>query len=198
VFTGLIEEVGTVVSLRRTPRGASLAVRCGMEGLEIGESIAVDGACQTVAALPRGAFSCDLLPETLRVTNLGKLRAGARVNLERAMRQGDRLGGHIVNGHIDGTGRVLSLSKRPAGLELLVPPELFRFIVPKGSVAVNGASLTVGPDPANGRFKVFIIPHTWEHTNLRDLVKGGEVNIEIDIIAKYIDAFTRQGRGENP
>lgn len=198
MFTGLIEEVGTVVSLRRTPKGARLSVRCGMEGFGVGESIAVNGACQTVAALPRGAFSCDLLPESLRVTNLGKLRAGSRVNLERAMRPGDRLGGHIVNGHIDGTGRVLSLSKRPARLELFVPPELFRYIVPKGSVALNGVSLTVGPDPADGRFEVFIIPHTWEHTNLRDLVRGGEVNIETDIIAKYIETFTRQGRGENP
>ena len=198
MFTGLIEEVGTVVSLRRTTKGARLAVRCGMGAIEVGESIAVNGACQTVAALRKGSFICDLLPETLRVTNLGKLRAGVRVNLERAVRPGDRLGGHIVNGHIDGTGRVLSLSKHPAKLELLVPPGLFRYIVPKGSVAVNGASLTVGPDPADGRFEVFIIPHTWEHTNLRNLVRGGEVNIETDIIAKYIEAFTRQGRGENP
>jgi riboflavin synthase len=197
VFTGLIEEVGTVVSLRRTSQGARLTVRCGMEGLEIGESIAVNGACQTVTALPGGGFGCDLLIETLRVTNLGKVRAGTRVNLERAMRPGDRLGGHIVNGHIDGTGRVVSISKRPARLGLLVPRELFRYIVPKGSVALNGVSLTVGPDPKEGRFEVFIISHTWEHTNLGKLVKGDEVNVEIDIIAKYIEAFGKQGRGEN-
>ncbi len=197
MFTGLIEEIGTVVSLRRSPKGARLTVRCGMEDLEIGESIAVNGACQTVAALPGGAFGCDLLPETLRVTNLGKLRAGMRVNLERAMRSGERFGGHIVNGHIDGTGRVLSISRHRARLELTVPMEIFRYIVPKGSVAVNGVSLTVGPDPSDGRFDVFIIPHTWEHTNLGDLRRGAEVNIESDIIGKYIDAFTRKGRGEN-
>lgn len=198
MFTGLIEDIGTVVSLRRTPKGARLTVRCGMERLEIGESIAVNGVCQTVAALPGVGFGCDLLTETLRVTNLGKLRVGMRVNLERAVRSGERFGGHIVNGHVDGTGRVLSVSKRQARLELLVPKEIFRYIVPKGSVAVNGASLTVGPDPSNGRFEVFIIPHTWEHTNLGDLRRGGEVNIETDIIAKYIEAFTSQGRGENP
>ena len=198
MFTGLIEEVGKVGSLRRTSKGATLAIHCGLEGLEIGESIAVNGACQTIAAISRDGFSCDILPETLRVTNLGKLKTGIKVNLERALRPGDRLGGHIVNGHIDGTGRVLSLSKRPARLELLVPKEIFRYIVPKGSVALNGVSLTVGPDPAEGRFEVFIIPHTWENTNLGELVRGGEVNIEIDIVAKYIEAFNRQGRGENP
>lgn len=198
MFTGLIEEVGNVVSLRRTPKGARLTVRCGMAELEVGESVAVNGACQTVTSLSRDGFGCDLLRETLRVTNLGKLRAGARVNLERAMRSGDRMGGHIVNGHVDGTARVLSLSKRPARLELQVPNKLSRYIVPKGSVALDGVSLTVGPDPEEGRFEVFIIPHTWENTNLKHLTRGSEVNIEIDIIAKYIEAFTRQGRGENP
>ncbi len=196
MFTGLIEEVGTVVSLRRSPRGARLEVRCGLKDLELGESVSVNGACQTVAALSRDGFVCDLLPETLRATNLGKLRAGSRVNLERALRPGDRLGGHIVNGHVDGTGRVVSISKRPARIELIVPEELFRYIVPKGSVALDGVSLTVGPDPAGGRFEVFIIPHTWEHTNLGNLVRGSEVNVEIDIVAKYIEAFGRQGRGE--
>jgi riboflavin synthase len=198
VFTGLTEEIGTVISLRRSPKGARLTVRCGMENLEIGESIAVNGACQTVAALPKGGFGCDLLPETLRVTNLGKLRAGMRINLERAMRSGERFGGHIVNGHIDGTGRILSISRHRSRLEILVPMEIFRYIVPKGSVAVNGVSLTVGPDPSDGIFEVFIIPHTWEHTNLGGLRRGAEVNIETDIIAKYIEALTRQGRGENP
>ena len=196
MFTGLIEDVGTVVSLRRTPKGARLAVRCGMKGLEIGESVSVDGACQTIASLSRGGFSCDLLPENLRVTNRGKSRAGTRVNLERAVKAGGRLGGHIVNGHVDGTARVISISKRPSRLELSVPAELFRYIVPKGSVALNGVSLTVGPDPAGGRFEVFIIAHTWEHTNLGDLVKGREVNVEIDILAKYVEAFGREGRGE--
>jgi riboflavin synthase len=197
LFTGLIEEVGRIVSMRRTPTGARLAVRCGMAGLETGESIAVNGACQTIAALSRDGFTCDLLRETLRVTNLGKLRPGAWVNLERAMRPGDRLGGHLVNGHVDGTARVLSISERPARIELLAPEDLSRYIVSKGSVALDGVSLTVGPDPAEGRFEVFIIPHTWEHTNLKHLKRGGEVNIEIDIVAKYIEAFTRQGRGDN-
>jgi len=106
------------------------------------------------------------------------------------------MGGHIVNGHVDGTGRVVSISKRPARLEIVVPGELFRYIVPKGSVALDGVSLTVGPNPSNGRFEVFIIPHTWEHTNLGNLARGREVNVEVDIVAKYIEAFGRQGRGE--
>ena len=198
MFTGLIEEVGSVLSLRRTAGGARLTIRCGMEGLEMGESIAVNGACQTVAALTRDGFACDILQETLRVTNLGKQRAGSRVNLERAMKAGDRLGGHIVNGHVDGKARVLTISKREGRLELLAPGDLSRYLVPKGSVALDGVSLTVGPEPAGGRFEVFIIPHTWEHTNIEHLKRGSEVNIEIDIIAKYIEAFTRQGRGENP
>jgi len=196
MFTGLIEEVGRVVSLRRTPRGARLHVRCSLPGLEIGESVAVNGACQTVAQLNREGFECDILPETLRVTNLAGLRAGSKVNLERALRPEDRLGGHIVNGHIDGTARVLSVSKRPAGLELIAPKELSRYIVPKGSVALDGVSLTVGPRAAEGRFEVFIIPHTWEHTNLKELRRGSEINIEVDILAKYIEAFDMRERGE--
>jgi riboflavin synthase len=196
MFTGLIEEVGRVVSLKRTPRGARLHVSCSLLGIEIGESIAVNGACQTVAQLNSKGFECDILPETLRVTNLGGLRAGSKVNLERSLRPEDRLGGHIVNGHIDGTARVISVSKRPARLELLAPKELSRYIVPKGSVALDGVSLTVGPQTAEGRFEVFVIPHTWEHTNLKELRRGSEINIEVDIIAKYIEAFGMRERGE--
>jgi riboflavin synthase len=197
MFTGLVKEVGRVVSLRRTPAGARLTVRCMFEGISIGESISVNGACQTVTGLAKGAFTCDLLQETMRVTNLGTLRPGARVNLERAMLPQDRFGGHIVNGHIDGVGRVIRVSKHPLKIEVSVPPGLITYIVPKGSVALNGVSLTVGPNPRNGSFAVFITPHTWEHTNLRDLRVGSGVNVEVDILAKYVEAMTREGRGEN-
>jgi riboflavin synthase len=197
MFTGLIEEVGTVASLTRSASGARLEIVSGFEGLALGESISINGACQTVATISDRDFSCDILQETLRVTNLGRLRAGDRVNLERAMAAGARFGGHIVNGHVDGVGRLVRVSRRPLGLEVAVDEAISRYIVPKGSVALDGISLTVGPRPRVGRFEVYIIPHTWENTNLRYLRTGDEINIEVDIIAKYIEAFMRKGRGED-
>jgi riboflavin synthase len=190
MFTGLIETVGKVASMRRSSSGGMLTVVSSLDGLEIGESVAVNGACQTVAGLKGGTFSCDLLPETLRVTNLGELKAGSTVNLERALPAGARLGGHIVNGHVDGTGRVVRVIRDPLGLEVDIGREMGRYIVAKGSVAVDGVSLTVGPDPEAGRFKVFIIPHTWESTTLGKVRPGSRVNIEVDILAKYVEKFT--------
>jgi riboflavin synthase len=186
VFTGLVEDVGTVVSMKRRSMGARLRIGTALEGLERGDSIAVNGACQTVVETGRGTFTCDLLSETLRVTNLGGLRAGSLVNLERALEAHGRFGGHFVNGHVDGLGLVTAVSRHPLSLEIKVAPDLFRYLVPKGSVAVDGVSLTVGPEPKKGRFKVFIIPHTWEHTNLRRTRSGSRVNIEVDIIGKYV------------
>jgi riboflavin synthase len=196
MFTGLIEEVGTVAALTRSASGARLKVVSALEGLALGDSISINGACQTVATLTERDFSCDILQETLRVTNLGLLRAGDRVNLERAMAAGARFGGHIVNGHVDGVGTVVKLSRRPLRLEVTVDEAISRYIVPKGSIALDGISLTVGPNPRRGRFEVYIIPHTWDNTNLRELRTGNKINIEVDIIAKYIEAFMRKGRGE--
>jgi riboflavin synthase len=189
MFTGLIETTGRVVAMRRSSRGGRLTIASPLEGLEIGESVSVNGACQTVAELGRGSFSCDVLPETLRVTNLGDLRSGSAVNLERALGADARLGGHIVNGHVDGVGKVTRVVRTPLGLEIDAGRELSRYMVSKGSVAVDGVSLTIGPDPAGGRFKVFIIPHTWDSTTLGKARPGSRVNIEVDILAKYVEKF---------
>ncbi|MBN2072045.1 MAG: riboflavin synthase [Candidatus Krumholzibacteriota bacterium] len=190
MFTGLVETTGKVLSLSRNSRGAKIVVESDIEHLVRGESIAINGTCQTVALIKDDSFSCDILPETLRVTNLGMLKPGQRVNLERAMRPHDRLGGHIVNGHIDGTGKVRRISRNPGSIEISVPPGISRYLVAKGSVAVDGISLTIGPKPGEKSFKVFVIPHTWENTTLEDLSPGSIVNIEVDILAKYIDKLS--------
>lgn len=192
MFTGLVERVGTVISLRRNSTGARLRVKSALEGLEVGESVAVNGACQTVSETGRESFSVDVLPETLRATNFGGLRPGTLVNLERAVPAGARLGGHIVNGHVDGVGLIVGVSRNPLRLEIEVGPELLRHIVPKGSVAVDGISLTVGPAVGKGKFEIFIIPHTWSNTNLRKARVGGRVNIEVDILAKYVESFLKR------
>lgn len=189
MFTGLVEALGTVRAVRKNPNGARLEIETSLEGLVIGESVSADGVCQTVAGVERERFSCDVLRETLRVSTFGRIRPGARVNLERALAAGGRLGGHIVNGHVDGTGTVTEVVKKPLGIEIALAPQLLKYLVPKGSVAVNGVSLTVGPSVRNGRFAVFVIPHTWEHTNLKYLKTGSSVNVEIDIIAKYVEQY---------
>jgi len=189
LFTGLVEALGTVRAVRKNPNGARLEIETSLEGLVVGESVSVDGVCQTVAGVERERFFCDVLRETLRVSTFGRIRPGARVNLERALAAGGRLGGHIVNGHVDGTGTVTEVVKKPLGIEIALAPELLKYLVPKGSVAVNGVSLTVGPSVRNGRFAVFVIPHTWEHTNLKYLKTGSLVNVEIDIIAKYVEQY---------
>ncbi len=191
MFTGLVEDVGTVRSMRRQSGGARLVVATALGPLEEGESVAVDGVCQTVVGIERGAFACDVLPETLRVSTIAGYRPGSRVNLERSLRAEGRLGGHIVNGHVDGLGRVTRVSRAPLSIEISAPPELFAYIASKGSIAVNGVSLTFGPAPRSGRFTVFVIPRTWEQTNLKDLRAGAKVNIEIDILAKYVRDLLR-------
>lgn len=196
MFTGLVEAVGTVRALKRHSRGARLTVVSTLEGLLLGESVSVDGVCQTIVEVSGGVFSCDILAETLRVSNVGLLRSGSRVNLERALAAGGRLGGHLMNGHVDGLGTVTAVTANPRRLEIAIERALDRYIVPKGPVAVNGVSLTVGPAVARGRFTVFIIPHTWEHTNLNDLSVGEKVNIEIDIIAKYVERLSVHREGK--
>ena len=191
MFTGLVECTGTVTALRRRGRTARLTVSSTLDAPAIGESIAVNGVCQTVEEREGNTFSCDLLEETLRVTNIGLLRPGSMVNLERALRAGDRIGGHIVNGHIDGLGTVTRVSRTSRILSIAAANDIIKYLVPKGSVAVNGVSLTVGPTLGEGSFDVYIIPHTWEDTNLAGLRAGGKVNIEIDILAKYMERFVR-------
>jgi len=197
MFTGIVEGQGEVVDLALVPddAGARLRVRAPwLEGLRVGDSVAVNGCCLTVTALDPDGFSADVMAESLRRTALGRLGPGDRLNLERPLAVGDRLGGHMVQGHVDGLGRVLErrrLGEGPLGeaseeLRLGLDPELARYVVAKGSITVNGVSLTVveaGPD----WLTVALIPHTMAVTNLGALRQGDEVHLEVDVLAKYVE-----------
>ncbi len=188
MFTGLIEAVGRVVALERLPEGGA---RLTIEAfpMAVGESLAVNGVCLTVQHAERNHLSFDLVPETLRRTNLGDLKAGDRVNLERPLTPQSRLGGHFVQGHIDTTARLVAI--QPEGnariLRLqLEEPFYMRYIVPKGSIAVDGISLTV-VEVGEDWFTVWIVPHTWQATNLATRQIGDRLNIETDILARYVE-----------
>jgi riboflavin synthase len=191
MFTGIVEEVGRVAASER--RGAVLAVRIEargiLEGLAPGASIAVNGCCLTAVENDATGFLCELTEETLARTAFGdRLRAGALVNLERPLRADGRFDGHIVQGHVDGLGTIASLDRTGTAAELVVTaaPGLHRYLVEKGSVAVDGISLTVAALRSGG-FSVAIIPYTLERTNLRAARPGDRVNLEIDVIAKYVE-----------
>lgn len=191
MFTGLVEDVGTVARADRRSDALVLAIRpkaIALEELAIGESICHDGACLTVTEKGRETFGVLAGAETLARTTLGGLRAGSRVNLERALRVGDRLGGHWVTGHVDGTGELVQRRDLGANLVLGVraAPALLRYIVEKGSIAIAGVSLTVNAVDAES-FAVAIIPHTREHTTLGALAIGERVNLEVDILAKHVE-----------
>jgi len=194
MFTGIIEEAGKVRSLETVAAGARLRIGCAkvLQDTDTGSSIAVNGVCLTAVDLRPDSFAADLAPETLRRTSLGQLTAGSVVNLERPMSPSGRLGGHIVQGHVDGTGEVAAMESLGAGnwwLRVRVPPELDRYLVYKGSVCIDGISLTVA-EIAAGILSVTIIPHTVENTNLATRRVGDLVNIECDIIAKYVEKLT--------
>jgi len=198
MFTGIVEETGVVTSAER--RGAVLVVRIAatraLAGLERGGSIAVSGCCLTAVEVDGGSFTCELTEETLaRTVFAERLRAGARVNLERPMRADGRFDGHIVQGHVDGIGTVRALRRQGASaeLEVAVPPELARYVVEKGSIAVDGVSLTVS-GLAPGLFRVALIPYTLEHTSLGEARAGGPVNLEVDVIAKYVERLLGEAR----
>ena len=188
MFTGLIEAVGEVIEVKPTPSGLRMRVSTPFAGdLVAGESVAVNGVCLTVVSSDADGFHADVSPETVRVSSLGTLRRGTLVNLERPLRADARLGGHFVQGHVDGTGTIDDLRQDGDAFWLTVkfPPDLAPFIVRKGSVAVNGISLTVaGVDQRH--FDVQIIPFTWQHTSLRASKTGDTVNIECDILGKYV------------
>ena len=191
MFTGLVEDVGTIVRADRRSDALVLAIRpahIAVGELAIGESVCHDGACLTVTDVGRETYSVLAGAETLARTTLGGLRAGVKVNLERALRVGDRLGGHWVTGHVDGVGEVASRRDAGANLVLAVraPHTLLRYVVEKGSIAVAGVSLTVNAVDAE-TFCVAIIPHTREHTTLGQLAIGGAVNLEVDILAKHVE-----------
>jgi riboflavin synthase len=196
LFTGIIEEVGKVRSLRHQADSAVLHVssRTIAPELNPGDSIAVNGACLTVTARDDGGFLCDLSPETIRRSTLGSARRGMAVNLERPLSLGSRLGGHFVQGHVDGIGRLIS--RAPGGDGSIVtigyPAELQRYLVCKGSVAVDGISLTISALEGD-TFSVAVIPFTLKMTNLAGLENGSAVNLEVDILGKYVERFFQLG-----
>ncbi len=189
MFTGIVEELGRVRALRRSGRGALLEVAAErvLEGTRVGDSISVDGVCLTVVALGPGWFRAELVEETLNRTTLGGLNPGSPVNLERSLRADSRLGGHMVMGHVDGVGTILRKVPGAGGatLEVAFPSELRGFLAPKGSVAVDGVSLTV-TRVRDSSFEVALIPHTLEVTTLGRKGVGAKVNIEVDVVARYV------------
>lgn len=190
MFSGIIEAVGTIRALRKDAGGARIAVAAAdvLDGAKMGDSIALNGVCVTVVGFDDKAFEADLSIETLRRTNLGELAVGDGCNLERAMALGERLGGHLVSGHVDGVGRIRSRKSEGDSIWLTIeaPVEVMRYVVYKGSVAVDGISLTVA---ARGEetFSVSIIPHTSEQTTLTRKKDGARVNLEADLIGKYVE-----------
>jgi riboflavin synthase len=201
MFTGIIEGLGTLTAIQPSGQGARLSVasEISLETTGIGDSIAVNGACLTAVTISGNRFEVDVSPETLKQTTLGSARVGDRVNIERALRLGDRLDGHLVSGHIDGTG--LLRQRKPLGnaiiITISVPRELTRYMIRKGSVAVDGVSLTInslGPES----FEVSIIPHTAELTTVGFKQPGSRVNIETDMIGKYIERFVTTPGDANP
>jgi riboflavin synthase len=191
MFTGIVQAVGSVVAL--TPRGGDveLVVDTGTLGLgdaAIGDSIAVAGACLTATRIDGPRFAADVSNETLAKTTLGRLRTGSKVNLEKALKAGQALGGHYVTGHVDGVGRVVDVHDdgRSWRVTFELPPELARYVAPKGSVTIEGVSLTVN-EVDGARFGVNLIPHTREVTTLGELAVGSPVNAEVDIIARYVE-----------
>ncbi len=207
MFTGIVEELGEVVAVERLPDAARLTVRGPLVTAEAshGDSIAVNGVCLTVTDSSDKSFTADVMAETLRRTGLGRLSPGSPVNLERPVPLGGRLGGHLVQGHADGTGEILS---RTPGehwdvVRLATPPDLARYIVLKGSVTVDGVSLTVsavsGPDGTGAPwFEVSLIPTTREMTTLGRLQPGSQVNLEVNVIAKYVESLLASGPPGTP
>jgi riboflavin synthase len=195
MFTGLIETIGTIERLSRRGGGLDLRVRCRLPGgsVSVGESVAVDGACLTVTGRGTGWFEVLASPETVRRTTAGAYRIGRKVNIERALSAGARLGGHFVQGHVDGRCRVKSARREGDSrvLRFAMPRGLAPFIVEKGSVALDGVSLTV-TGVGRGWFEVMLIPHTLAHSTLSERKTGDETNLEADLIAKYVGSLMKE------
>jgi riboflavin synthase len=190
VFTGIVEEVGRIISVRL----GNLVIGAGavLHGMERGASMAVNGACLTVTNFDKSSFSVDVMPETLNRTNLGLLKAGDMVNLERPMPLGGRLGGHLVQGHIDDTGRVTSVTRGGEAIMIRfeAPQQIMYYMVEKGFIAVDGVSLTIVTKDTSS-FQVSVVDYTRKHTTLGNRRVGDVVNLEVDIIAKYVEQFSQ-------
>ena len=195
MFTGIIEEVGTLKKIENGQQSSRLTIegKTVLEETKIGDSISVNGVCLTVTTMTNSLYTADVMAETLRRSSLGSLKVGSKVNLERAMAANGRFGGHIVSGHIDGTGVVKGLKKEDNAVWISIETTnaLLRYIVEKGSIAIDGISLTVASVDHSG-FKVSIIPHTSGHTTLLDKSAGGIVNLECDIIGKYVEKLLKK------
>ena len=201
MFTGLIEEIGEIGELRRSRSFQRMEVVADLvlEDLAMGDSISIDGVCQTVVDLKSNRFAVESVQETMNRTTLSALRIGDPVNLERPLKASDRLGGHMVLGHVDGVGviRRLDAARGSWILQVEAPAPLRRYVAPKGSIAVDGISLTVVESTAEG-FTISLIPHTFQHTNLKQRKRGDRVNIEVDVVARYLERLLvrEDGNGE--
>ena len=190
MFTGIIEEIGEIKALQITSKGAKLEVLCDkvLNDVKLGDSIAINGCCQTVIHFSKNTFCTEVSPETLNVTNFSKLKNGQKVNLERALTPSSRMGGHIVQGHVDLTGTLLKVEKLDNFYNLYFETNDTKYIVQKGSITINGISLTVA-DVNETCFKIAVIPHTYQNTTLQHTKIGEIVNIETDILGRYIEKF---------
>jgi len=196
MFTGLVQDRGHVEAVDQTDEGARVRVRTRL-GSELtdGDSVAVQGVCLTATAVHQEVFTVDVMAETLRRSTLGALAAGAAVNLELPLRASDRLGGHVVQGHVDGVGEVVAVGDEGFSRRVLIepPPELLRYVVSKGSIAVAGVSLTVA-EVTDDRFAVALIPETLERTTLGTAAPGDRINIEVDVLAKHVEKLLEGAR----
>ena len=195
MFTGLVEDVGKVKNIKISSKGGTLEVITSLKEIKVGDSVAVNGVCLTVTKVEDSIISFDLSPETLRRSNLSKASVGDLINLERAIKVGDRLGGHILLGHVDFTSRIESF--RSVGdhyeLKIYIPDEWILYFVEKGSVGIDGISLTVNTVEGN-LISLNIIPHTYQNTNLKGRKEGDHVNIEVDILGKYVINYLSKRR----
>jgi len=200
MFTGIIEELGRIKTIKYVGAGRELVISAYkiLEDVRIDDSISINGVCLTVISRKEEEFSVEAVEETLSKTTISKLRIGSEVNLERALRPLDRMGGHIVQGHIDCIGRLISIEKQTVGrLVWFSYPEHFgKYVVGQGSICINGVSLTIAKEEL-GKIMVSIIPHTWENTIFKNIRIGDEVNIEFDIIGKYIEKLIKFGNKES-
>lgn len=201
MFTGIIEETGTIQKVLKGVTSSSITIQCNiiLSDLRVGDSVAVNGVCLTVAKCSGNTFMADIMHETLRRASIGELGAGSRVNLERAMAANGRFGGHIVSGHIDGTGVITRIKKDDNAIWYTIKTDdkIMKYIVEKGSITIDGISLTVA-EVVTDRFHVSIIPHTAKITTLSEKVVGDKVNLENDLIGKYIEKFMSYERTQEP